>query len=434
MNKLRVLGGKKVNGNITINAAKNASLPLLALSLLTDKEISFQNLPNLSDVTYMINILTAIGASVHECNNMTSVSSSNLHTTAKIPLEFSGKLRASSLVLGPLLSRGITVILPKPGGCNIGNHPLHGSRPLNLHIDGLKKLGTVIQEKDDLIIATPPTDGLKGTNITIPTISVGATENLIMASILARGTTIINNAAIEPEISDLIKCANRMGSRISGIGTRKLTIEGISLSELKPVYDYSIIPDRIEAATYILAATITRGTIHLDNIILSHIQSLINILQPLNIKIHTNNDSTTCIDCSNLQTNLIQKIDISTAPYPEFPSDLQAPITSLLSTLNGMHSTITETVYENRLQHIPELQKMGAQIIIQDNTVKITGVKQLTAAEEVHATDLRAAAALLIAALSADGTTILHNHDQLTRGYDKIISKLNKCGCDIEII
>ena len=415
MKYLIIKKGKPLKGNINISGSKNAALPIMAASLLSKNKFTINNIPNLDDIKSMKELLQSLGVSVNKKNKSTILVASKLKSY-KAHYNLVRKMRASFLVLSPLIARFNKAIVSLPGGCAIGN------RPINLHLFGLKKLGVKIQIKDGYVYANAP-KGLIGNYIDFPTVSVGATESIILATILSKGKSVINNAAKEPEVQDLCNCLNKMGANIKGIGNSRLIIKGVD--QLKET-NYSIIPDRIEAGTFIISALITRGKIKIINSKAEHLLFPLKILKKMGAKINIKNDII-IVDGKNSH---LKPINIETEPYPGFPTDLQAQFMSLLVTVEG-NSTIVESVFENRFMHVSELNRLGAKIIVKKDKSIIKGVKKLIGAP-IMASDLRASVSLILAGLIAEGQTKINRIYHLDRGYEKIEDKLNPCGANIE--
>ncbi|MEC7885294.1 MAG: UDP-N-acetylglucosamine 1-carboxyvinyltransferase [Pseudomonadota bacterium] len=415
MEKLIIHGGKCLNGTVKISGAKNSVLPILASSLLSSDQIIIGNVPHLQDVTTTISLLTEMGAhsSIDEKMRVTIDSSSIRNFFA--PYEMVKTMRASILVLGPLLAHYGEAKVSLPGGCAIG------SRPVNLHLEGLKSMGAKINVEEGYIIAKAKK--LKGTTINLSISSVTGTENLMMAATLAEGKTIINNAAKEPEVVDLANCLRLMGADISGDGTSSITINGVSnLSGCS----YNVLPDRIETGTYLVAATITGGNITLKNTKPETLKTIIRKLEDVGAEVETTEDT---IKISSDKENL-RSVDLETSPYPKFPTDMQAQFITLNSVAKG-RSRVTESVFENRFMHVQELVRMGADIDVKGNKATIKGVKKLVGAN-VMATDLRASASLILAGLVADGKTIVDRIYHIDRGYECIEEKLTQLGAVIK--
>ena len=414
MEKLLISGGKPLKGEVRISGAKNSVLPILAASLLTDEEVVIGNVPHLQDVTTTISLLTEMGATLTIDEKMkVSISSSSMKSFYA-PYEMVKTMRASILVLGPLLAHFGTAKVSLPGGCAIG------SRPVNLHIEGLKAMGANIKVEDGYIIAKAKK--LKGAKISLPIATVTGTENLMMAATLASGKTVIKNAAKEPEIIDLANCLRLMGASIEGDGTSNITIIGVKkLSGC----NYDVLPDRIETATFLVAAAITKGKLTLTHTRPDTIKVIINKLRKAGAKILIKNDNINIEVKSQLNA-----VNIITNPYPDFPTDMQAQFIALNSISKGK-SKVIESVFENRFMHVQELVRMGADIEINGNIAIIKGVKGLTGAP-VMATDLRASASLILAGLVAKGETIVDRIYHIDRGYECIEEKLTKIGASIK--
>jgi len=415
MYKLVINGGTPLNGSIKTSGSKNATLPIFFASILADGPLRLSNTPQLSDVSTTLRLLMDMGSSfVLEEDSSISIDSSSLkNLTAEY--ELVKTMRASILTLGPMLSKYKKAKISLPGGCAIG------TRPVNLHLSALEKMGAKIEVKNGYIHAS--TNELTGANINFDLISVTATENIIMAATLAKGTTTINNAAQEPEVTDLILCLKKMGAKITGENTSTIVIQGVD--NLNGI-DYSICPDRIEAGTYLVAAAITGGRIVVNNIEPDSMRAVIGKLIETGADIQTN-QNTIKLDMKGKRP---QPVDIRTSAYPNFPTDMQAQFMALNSIAEGS-STITETIFENRFMHVPELSRMGANLKLEGNTVVCKGVKLLTGAN-LMATDLRASASLVLAGLAAQGTTTIERVYHLDRGYEMIEEKFKMLGADIE--
>ena len=414
MEKLLITGGKPLIGEVKISGAKNSVLPILAASLLSDEEVTIGNVPHLQDDTTTISLLTEMGATLSIDEKMkVSINASSIKKFYA-PYEMVKTMRASILVLGPLLAHFGQAKVSLPGGCAIG------SRPVNLHIDGLKAMGANIKVKDGYIIAK--TKKLKGARINFPIATVTGTENIMMAAVLASGKTIIKNAAKEPEIIDLANCLRLMGARIEGDGTSNIVIEGVN--KLAGC-NYDVLPDRIETATFLVAAAITRGKLTLTHTRPDTIKVIISKLKKAGANISIKND------VINIEVkSKLDAVNITTNPYPDFPTDMQAQFIALNSISNGK-SKVVESVFENRFMHVQELVRMGANIDINGNIAIIKGVKELTGAP-VMATDLRASASLILAGLVAKGETIVDRIYHIDRGYECIEEKLTKIGANIK--
>jgi len=414
MDKIRIKGNGDLYGSINISGSKNAALPILVSSLLSRENLNLKNLPNLNDIHSMIKLLRSFGVSIQQDKKNAIINASNLSNNIA-DYDLVRKMRASILVLGPLLCRFKEVKISLPGGCAIG------SRPINIHLDALSELGVNFEIEQGFVIGK--TKGrLIGANINLPFPSVGATENLIMASTHAEGITVINNAAREPEIIDLVNCLNSMGALIVGAGTSVITIEGVKSFNSA---DHFIMFDRIVAGTYIIAAVMMNKTFKINNIIPLYLSSLFNNLRQMGVNLKVEENSVTI-----LPSNKIIATKIETAPYPGFPTDLQAQIMALMSLARG-NSVIVEKIFENRFLHVPELNRLGAKIIIKNDTAYIEGGRKFKGAQ-VMASDLRASVSLVLAGLCADGDTIINRVYHLDRGYEKIEETLGKCGPKIK--
>lgn len=406
-----------LKGEVTISGAKNSALPILAACVLGTEEIILDGVPELKDVEIMVEVLKHLGSKVEYLNtNSLRIDSSGINTT-ETPYELMDKMRASFVVMGPLLSRFHAAHTRAPGGCNIG------SRPIDLHLKGFEALGAINRVNNDEI-AIEAKEGLTGTEIYLDFPSVGATQNIMMAASLAEGKTILENAAKEPEIVDLASFLSKMGANIKGAGTSTIVIEGV---EKLTGTRHTIIPDRIEAATYMTAAAMTRGEVTINNVIGSHIRPVIAKLVEMGVYVHEIEDEDRIIVKA---PNRLKSTNIQTLPYPGFPTDAQAQFMALMTVCEG-ESRIQETVFENRFMHVEELMKMGAVIATSGNRATIAGVEKLHGAD-VKATDLRAGAALVMAGLVAKGTTRVFDIYHIDRGYSNIVEKLSKLGADIK--
>ena len=416
MDKLIIEGGHSLNGYLSSSGAKNSALPILASSLLLEGKLTLSNIPHLKDVTTMIEVLGSMGANITLDDDMNlEINTSDLKNQVA-RYELVKTMRASVLVLGPLLAKFGKAEVALPGGCAIG------SRPVNLHLDCMKKLGAEVFTEGGYIKAKAE-KGLKGAEILFDTISVTGTENAIMAAVLAEGKTIIKNAAREPEVGDLIDCLSRMGAKIQGKGTKEISIFGVK--ELKPT-SYNVMPDRIETATYLTAVTMTGGEISIKNTMPKTLDSVLKKLSEAGAKIKIKDD------VINLKMDRdINPVDISTAPYPLFPTDMQAQFISLNTIAKGQ-STVIETIFENRFMHVQELVRMGGDISLAGNTATIKGKKDCLHSAPVMATDLRASASLVLAGLVARGETKIDRIYHIDRGYERIEEKLNSIGANIE--
>lgn len=419
MDKIVIKGGNKLTGEVKVEGAKNAVLPILTASLLaSDKPSKLVNVPALSDVETINNVLTTLNADVtYKKDENAVVVDATKTLNEEAPYEYVSKMRASILVMGPLLARLGHAIVALPGGCAIG------SRPIGQHIKGFEALGAEIHLENGNIYANAK-DGLKGTSIHLDFPSVGATQNIIMAASLAKGKTLIENAAKEPEIVDLANYINEMGGRITGAGTDTITINGV---ESLHGVEHAIIPDRIEAGTLLIAGAITRGDIFVRGAIKEHMASLVYKLEEMGVELDYQEDGIRVRAEGDLQP-----VDIKTLPHPGFPTDMQSQMMALLLTANG-HKVVTETVFENRFMHVAEFKRMNANINVEGRSAKLEGKSQLQGAQ-VKATDLRAAAALILAGLVADGKTSVTELNHLDRGYVDLHGKLKQLGADIERI
>ena len=417
MDKISILGGKTLEGIIKISGSKNATLPILASSLLTSEKSNLYNVPNLLDVITMKDLLSSLGINI-KANQKSLFLEPGNNISTHADYELVRKMRASVLVLGPLLARYGEAEVSLPGGCAIG------SRPVDIHIDALKKMGANIEIKDGYIKAKVKNKRLIGADISFAKVSVGATENIIMAASLAEGKTIIRNAALEPEIDDLISVLNKMGANINRLDNNQIEVEGVN--NLKG-FSHSVMPDRIEAGTYAMAAVITGGKIQLLNAEKKYLTNVIKYLIKVGAKIQYNVDGILIEG-----PKIIKNTDIKTEVYPGFPTDLQAQAMALMTVAKGS-SVIEESIFENRFMHIAELVRFGANIKISGFKAHIKGRKKLNGAQ-VMATDLRASSSLILAALKAEGETIINRVYHLDRGYENLEKKLSICGANIRRI
>ena len=418
MQKLIIVGGKKLNGSINISGSKNATLPILAASILSKNKVIIQNIPLVKDVETMIDLLSLLGSKfklVKKRKKIEILNSNKLNTF--VPYKLVKTMRAGVLVLGPLLARYNKAKVSLPGGCAIG------SRPVDLHFGALEKMGVNFKIRGGYINAIAK-NGLIGNKITFPKISVGATENTMLAACLAKGKTILNNCACEPEIKDLSRFLVKMGCKIKWLEKRKIEINGVT--NLKPL-TYRVMFDRIEAGTYMIASAVTDGRIKIKNINPKIIKNEILVMKKMGVIITIKSKE---IIVRN--SKYIKKINLKTSPYPGFPTDLQAQIMVLMCGANGV-SKIIENIFENRFMHIPELNRMGAKIKIKGNQAIIQGKKKLNGAE-LMATDLRASVSLVLAALSSKSKTTINRVYHLDRGYENIEKKLSNCGAQIKRI
>ena len=416
MDKFVINGGKKISGEITISGAKNASLALMPASILATGKSILYNTPELNDVYTMIKLLNQLGISSEFSNHKLDLDTSGINSQFA-PYEHVKKMRASVYVLGPLLTKFGYAKVSLPGGC------AWGPRPVNLHLEGMKRLGAEIELSEGYIVAK--SKRLKGALISFDIPSVGATGNVLMAAVLAKGTTIINNAAMEPEITNLVEYLIKMGAKIEGVNTATLTVEGVD--ELKPV-EIETIPDRIEAGTLLVAAAITGGKIKIKNIPSKFISHIISKLEDSGCKISNTNALMELVN----DNNQIKATDISTAVFPGFPTDMQAQWIAYMSLSDGV-ATVKDNIYLDRFTHVPELQRLGANVQVKENTAIVQGVSKLKGAK-VMSTDLRASASLVLAGLAAEGTTEVLRVYHLDRGYEKIEQKLTNLGADIQRI
>ena len=413
MEKLLIRGGNKLSGKINCSGAKNAALPMIAATILSDEDITLKNLPYLQDITTMFELLGSMGANITLDESMNFIiSSTGIHDT-EARYELVKTMRASILVLGPLVAKFGKAKIALPGGCAIG------SRPVNFHLDALEQLGASINLENGYIEATA--GRLKGANIKFGGVTVTGTENIMMAASLAEGQTRLTNVAMEPEIEDLADLLNAMGADITGAGTNEIIINGV---EHLNGTSYDIPADRIEAGTYLVAAAVTQGDVEITGISADRLTSVINRLRDTGAKIKTSEDS-----ISLEMDNRPIPVDITTAPFPGFPTDMQAQF-SVLNAIAEGRSIINETVFENRFMHVQELNRMGCDILVSGNTANITGVNELSGAP-VMATDLRASASLILAGLCAEGETVVDRIYHIDRGYERIEEKLNYLGANI---
>jgi UDP-N-acetylglucosamine 1-carboxyvinyltransferase len=422
MDRILIRGGVPLSGTIPIGGAKNAALPLMAASLLSAEPLVLANLPDLADIRTMANLLVQHGVAItipaeaaDQTGHMRELSAKHI-TSTTAPYDLVRKMRASVLVLGPLVARCGRGRVSLPGGCAIG------TRPVDLHIKGLQRLGAEIDLNEGYIEARAP-KGLRGAEFVFPFVSVGATENLLMAATLAEGETRLINAAREPEIIDLAHCLVAMGARIEGIGTDRLTIHGVS--SLHGAH-HRVIPDRIETGTYMMAAAATGGEVRLVGARLDHVDAVRRILDAAGVCV---SDAEGAISVRR-RNGRLAGVDVMTEPYPGFPTDLQAQVMALMAIAEGA-SMITETIFENRFMHVPELARMGANITVHQASALVRGVPRMTGAP-VMATDLRASVSLVLAGLVAGGETIVNRVYHLDRGYERIEEKLSACGARIE--
>jgi len=414
--KLVIRGGKPLRGDVHISGAKNSVLKLMAAAILTNEPVTLSNVPELSDVNVMTEVLRQLGCDVKQDGDILTIHAREI-TNHSAPYELVRKMRASFNILGALMGRCRMATVALPGGCSIGK------RNIDLHVKGLQALGASVNIVHGYVEATA--DQLVGTEIILDTPSVGATENIMLASVLAEGSTIISNAAQEPEIIDLVNFLNALGADIAGGGTNEIIINGVSPEDLHGT-QYAVMPDRIEAATYMIAAAGTNGDITVNNVFPAHLASLTHKLQDMGALIETPTPNSMRIAV----TERLKAENITTQPYPGFPTDLQAPMMTLLSVCDGV-SIVKETIYENRFKQVGELKRMGATIEVERDVAVVTGVEVITGAE-VYAHDLRAGAAMVIAAVIAQGESHIFDLHHLDRGYEKLVEKLKGLGADIE--
>ncbi len=424
MDRILIRGGNRLEGTIPISGAKNAALPLMVASLLTEEPVVLQNLPHLADIAHMAKILAQHGVEVgltgHGLDGASDGRVMALQaaeiTSTTAPYELVRKMRASFLVIGPLLARCGRAKVSLPGGCSIG------TRPVDLHLQGLEAMGAEIDLVDGYVDARAPAGGLRGAQITFPFVSVGATEDLMMAASLAQGTTVLENAAREPEIVDLGECLSAMGARIAGLGTARIEIEGQPrLGGAR----HKVIADRIETGTFVMAAGLTGGRLRLQGANADHIAAVLPVVEAAGVAVEPVEDGLLV----QRRTNRLQGTDVTTEPFPGFPTDLQAQMMALLTVADGT-SNIRETIFENRFMHVPELVRMGARISVSGQTATVTGVEALKGAP-VMATDLRASVSLLLAGLAAEGETVVNRVYHLDRGFERIEEKLQACGAEV---
>jgi UDP-N-acetylglucosamine 1-carboxyvinyltransferase len=418
MDRIIIRGGRPLEGTIRIGGAKNAALPLMAAGLLTDERLTLTNVPALADIATMASLLRTLGIAVEPVgNDGRTLSIGGAIASSEAPYDIVRKMRASVLVLGPLVARTGTARVSLPGGCAIG------TRPIDLHLKALEQLGAEISLDGGYVTATAR-KGLKGAHVIFPFVSVGATENLLMAASLAEGTTTIANAAREPEIGDLAACLTAMGARIEGVGTDRLTVHGVARLSAAT---HAIIPDRIETGTYACAAAITGGSVLLEGANLAHLGAVVRTLREAGVEVAEVEGG-----LSVKRLNGLHGADMMTEPYPGFPTDMQAQFMALMSVADGA-SMVTETIFENRFMHVPELARMGARIVVHGASAIVRGVPALSGAP-VMATDLRASVSLVLAGLAAKGETVVNRVYHLDRGYERLEEKLAACGAAIERI
>ncbi len=425
MDSIRIRGGNRLNGEIHISGAKNAALPLMIAGLLTDDTLTLRNVPRLADVALLMRILGNHGVDIGvdgKRMGVNGIAGDTLHITARTivdttaPYDFVSRMRASFWVLGPLLARCGEAKVSMPGGCAIG------TRPVDLHLLAMERLGAEIEIDGGYVIARAP-KGLTGNRITFPKVSVGATHNALMAAVLARGQTEIENAAQEPEVTDLAECLVKMGARIEGIGTSTLNISGVPRLHSAT---HEVLPDRIETGTYAMAVAMTGGEVDLIGARGDLLDAVIDVLGAAGVAVKQTNQGLKV----SRNGAALAPVEVETQPYPGFPTDLQAQLMALMTRAEGT-STITETIFENRFMHVQELVRLGAEISLNGDTATVHGVETLRGAE-VMATDLRASVSLAIAGLMAEGETVIHRVYHLDRGFERLEKKLGDCGADIE--
>ena len=414
MESIIVRGGRPIHGTVRVEGAKNSALKLMAASLMAPGVTHLSNVPDIADVEVMSRVLEALGARVTRSDHQLEIDATTL-TGFEAPYEFVAQMRASTAVLGPLITRMGQANVAMPGGCNIG------SRKIDMHLRGLQALGVKIEFRHGFIHASVPAEGPKAANVTLDFASVGATENLLMASVLARGTTVIDNAAREPEIVDLIEFMNEMGASIDGGGTPTVTVTGVD--RLTPV-SHAVVGDRIEAGTFLVAGALCGGPVSVSGINPDHLDLVLRKLEQAGCTVERNSDKVTVS-----RAGTVEPVDVQTLPYPGFPTDMQAQFMALMAIADGA-SIITENVFENRFMFADELMRMGADIRIESHHALVKGVRELSGAP-VRSTDLRGGAALVLAALVADGETVVTDIHHIDRGYERFCEKLSALGADI---
>jgi UDP-N-acetylglucosamine 1-carboxyvinyltransferase len=416
MDRLVIRGGRRIEGSVQICGAKNAALPQIAAALLSAEQLELVNVPEVTDVDTMLTLMREFGVVASRGPGRTLVLDAGAASNAQAPYDIVRRMRASILVLAPLLVRFGSARVSLPGGCAIG------ARPIDLHLKALEALGADVNIESGYIHARVKGDGLRGSRIVLSSPSVGATETALMAATLARGETEILNAARDPEVCDLASCLAAMGAHLEGAGTHRLLVQGVSAVHHAR---HGLMTDRIEAGTYAIAAAITGGHLEILGAHLEHLGSVAAVLESAGVQIWPTDRGLMVV-----RSGPLRAIDVVTEPYPGFPTDLQAQFTALMTIASGA-STIRETVYESRFMHVPELARLGANILLQGSTAVVRGVERLHGAE-VMATDLRASVSLVIAALVAEGETIVHRIYHLDRGYESLDRKLVQCGADIQ--
>lgn len=420
MDKFLIRGRRPLSGRIEISGAKNSALPCLAATLLTDETVILHNVPYVRDLITQRRLLEDLGATVLTPELRTHKVTANNIQIFEAPYELVKTMRASVLALGPLLARFGQAKVSLPGGCAIG------TRPIDLHLKAFEELGATVSLESGDVVARAPNGRLRGTELSFEKVTVTGTENVMMAASLAEGATVITNAAMEPEIEDLADLLNKMGARIRGAGTETITIDGV---ESLGGAEHTIIPDRIETGTFMVAAAITGGELEIKNCVPEHIAPVIAKLREAGVEIDEVNPSTLLVKRSE---GGLKAKDVTTEPHPKFPTDMQAQYMALMTQAEGI-SVVTETIFENRFMHVGEMQRMGADIQVAGNTATVTGPAKLTGAR-VLASDLRASASLVLAALAAEGETLIDRVYHIDRGYETIVRKLRSVGADIERI
>ena len=414
MDRIRITGGHKLRGTIRISGAKNSALKLMAACLLSQETLTLTNVPDLADIASMAGLLQHMGVAVERHGSTMTLNAGGVRD-CMAPYDLVRKMRASILVLGPLVARHGKARVSLPGGCAIG------TRPVDMHLTALEQMGAVITLDEGYVNASAP-DGLTGNSILFPKVSVGATENLLMAATLAKGETVLGNAAREPELADLARCLQAMGARIEGIGTGRLKVTGV---EHLHAADYAVMPDRIEAGTYAIASVLTGGDVVLQGATCDTLQALLDVL------VHCGGSFEEVEGGLRVwRDKPLKGVDVMTEPFPGFPTDLQAQIMTLMTVAEGA-AMVTETIFENRFMHVPELARMGASINVHQSSAVVRGVPALKGAP-VMATDLRASVSLVLAGLVAEGETIVSRVYHLDRGYEHLEEKLGACGAEIE--
>ena len=421
MDRIAIIGGAQLHGTIPISGAKNSAIKLMAASLLTDQPLRLTNMPRLADTRFLGKLLTRLGTRVIEMDGADGPETV-LHTpeivSALAPYDLVRQMRASFNVLGPLIARTGHAKVSLPGGCSIG------ARPVDLHLKALEQLGAAIDLNEGYVYAQAPR-GLKGATIAFPFVSVGATEHTLMAAVLAKGTTVLQNAACEPEIVDLAECLNAMGARVEGAGTSTIAIEGVA--SLKGGV-HAVVPDRIEAGSYACCAAMAGGDVTLTGVRPDHLRALLDVMAQAGVQL----DETGTTIRVRRGAERLRAVDITTEPYPGLATDLQSPFMALMTMAEG-ESLIRETIFENRFMHVPELRRLGADILVQGGEARVRGVGALNGAQ-VMATDLRASVSLVIAGLAAQGETVVNRVYHLDRGFERLEEKLGACGAEVRRI